>query len=174
MTLDHYWLQLGRIVSNLQSLEFLLRAVLYKVNPPPPGHPSLSVQLDELKVGQTVPENPLTDYRSLDGLITGYNEIVERHAPSLYVDTAVVGLRDALAHGRVSKAELDSDMMILKFSPPKNDQVVVVYAEKMTESWFKEQLSRVTQEIIKVSKADQLLAPDKSTLPAEPSTGVKA
>jgi hypothetical protein len=161
MTPEQYYLQLGRLVGNLHSLEFALRGVLYNADPPRPGDPSLLIQLHELRVGQTVPVNALTDYRTLEKLITAYNELVASRDAGLCVDTAVVDLRDAIAHGRVSSAEPAPDMMILKFGPEKSDQVTVAYAATMTEAWFKRQISRVYQEMMKVYSAGQLLAPDE-------------
>lgn len=165
MTPDHYYLQLGRLVGNLQSLEFELRAMLYAVNPPPPGDPSLSMQLHELKVGQTVPENLLTDYRTLTELIARYNKLVETHDSSLCVNTELVALRDALAHGRLAIPEPAPDMMILKFGPVRDGRVAVMYAATMTESWFKEQINLVHREAMKVYKAGQLLVSDPKAFP---------
>jgi hypothetical protein len=165
---DQYHLRLGQLVGNLQSLEFALRAVLYNANLPPEGGPELSIQLHQLEQGQVVPVNAMTDYRSLNQLITDYNKLVDR---SLRVDTRVVALRDALAHGRLAMPEPAADMIILKFSPEKEvgpekkRQVIVKYAETMTEAWFRKSIRLVLQEVTKVTKAGQFLIADPENRP---------
>src|SRR5216117_3606119 len=99
MDLEEHARLVGRLVGNLDSLEFALRAYLYeKADPPhtplPAGH-----TLDSLKIGDAVPINAMTDYSSLGELIDRYNRLVERSSPGLQVDRSLVSLRDALAHG---------------------------------------------------------------------------
>jgi hypothetical protein len=67
---------LGRIVANLQSLEFALRAYLYN-NAVPPHEPFLAgMSLDSLRLGDVVNINAFTDYSSLESLIERYNRLV--------------------------------------------------------------------------------------------------
>jgi hypothetical protein len=110
-------LALGKFVSNLQCLEFLLRNYLY--NHMESSASTLPVRLHEMHVGDWVAVNAFTDYKSLGQLIEHYNEAVAAD-PNLVVDPSVVSVRDALAHGRVSSRTIDSlpTPRILKFDTP--------------------------------------------------------
>lgn len=81
---------LGRLVANLQSLEFVLRAHLYAQSSAPHVPFAAGQSLDSLNVDEVVGENALTDYSSLGQLIDRYNvsirtthHILPSIAPSL-------------------------------------------------------------------------------------------
>ncbi len=99
MSFEEYASLIGKVVANLQALEFLLRAFLYAKGDPPHSAFPPGKAVDDLKVGDWAPENAMTCYDSLGDLIDRYNKI----APAARrVDPTIVELRDALAHGRVS------------------------------------------------------------------------
>jgi|SRR6185369_4840576 len=84
----------------------------------------------------------MTSYDTLCQLVTKFNdEMKRRGAPPL--DTSVVELRDALAHGRVSAAPPEENLRLLKFSKPVKGKVQVTFNEVMTEQWFKHRKSHV-------------------------------
>jgi len=147
---DKFYL-IGKLYSNLQSLEFVLRAALYDNKSKPHNPIEYGMSINTFSVGDIVPENALTDYSTLKQLIDRYNKEIAKDDPLLMVDNAIVTIRDALAHGRVSSNSPEDDMMILKFDIPKNSQVKVVFAQKMTKDWFKEKISKVYNEVLKVS-----------------------
>jgi len=62
---DKYAERLGKLMSNLHSLEFALRAFLLKFN----EGTEPKVDLDKLQVGDTVPANSFTSYASLGNLV---------------------------------------------------------------------------------------------------------
>jgi len=129
---------------NLHSLEFALRAVLFKE--------TNSVQhfdAKNLRVGDTYPINFFTNYMQLRELIENYNELPSTNLP---ISDEPIKLRDALAHGRVSSQLPDMKLEIVKFRPERNGQVRVVFYEKITEEWLKKQVSMLNGEIKKISK----------------------
>ena len=74
--------------------------------------------------------------------------MTERRAPKL--DTTLIDLRDALAHGRVSAAEQNETLRLVKFSKPNGGLTRVTYNQLMTEDWFMEQKSRIRNAITEV------------------------
>ena len=109
--------------------------------------------LQDLKTSDTVPENALTNYESLNQLIERYNRRIANSDPDLKVDPDIVTLRDALAHGRVSSLQEDSDIVLLKFSRPENGQVTVTFSECLTREWLSTRVRRVYTEVLKVLQA---------------------
>ena len=154
MTLEEHASCLGRLVGNLQSLEFLLRALLYKRAEPPHDPLPAGTSLSTLKIGDKVGVNALTDYDSLGSLIDRYNQAVSESNPDLQVDRSVVELRDAIAHGRVSGTAPSSDgLTLVKFDRPAAGMTTLVYSELLTAEWLKGEAFRVFAEMQKVVKA---------------------
>ncbi len=153
MDLEEYARLLGRIVGNLHSLEFLLRAFLYANAAPPHAPMPTGVSLNTLNVGDAVPLNAFTDYDALGRLIDRYNNAIGAAHPECVVDPTIVDLRDALAHGRVSSPDPSNDLVLLKFDRPSGSATRVTYAQRLTADWLKDQARRVFAEIEKVAKA---------------------
>lgn len=147
MDLNERALLLGQIISNFQSLEFALRASLYKLH-----RKNTRLKLDEMKVGDIVDLNELTDYSKLKKLIQRYNNEVVKNDQTLTLDKDLVELRDALAHGRVSCLSENDNLRIIKFEEPKNGKVKVSFSEEMTESWLKKQKKRVYEALMKTQR----------------------
>lgn len=143
----------GRLVGNLQSLEFAIRAYLYERAEPPHTPLPSGQTLDSLKTGDVVPVNALTDYSSLGQLIERYNKLIEKTHPELQVDRSLVSIRDALAHGRVSTSDPAKDFVLLKFDKPSGGVVSVAYAQTLTAVWLKSQTRQVFEEVKKIGKA---------------------
>lgn len=158
---DKHTLFLGKLVTNLQSLEFLLRGFLSTVynlnsNGLIPGMPK---NIYDLEVNTIVPENYLTNYYSLGQLIDKYNSYLNGRDTSLSINKqTLVDLRDALAHGRVSGTTPYPPHKILKFDSPKNGQVRVAFSQTMDEGWFRDQIRFVFGEVKKVYNACKLYA----------------
>ncbi len=144
---------LGRLITNLHSLEVSIRDFLF-TNDFGLEAATVHVQsLRELKIGQSVSENHFTNYNSLRTLIVKYNEQVSTFASELIVDDDIVNLRDALAHGRVFSFEPSSPSILLKFSKPKNGNTEVEFMAIMTRDWFDEQIKWTQNELKKVVEA---------------------
>ncbi len=143
MTFDEHAKHLGELVGSFQSLEFLLRVFLQEL---PIARPIGSIDIYAFPVGAEIPENEMTSYDSLSKLIEKFNaEMEKRNLPK--IDSALVEVRDALAHGRVSAASMDDNLQLLKFDKPKNGKVRVVFNERLTETWFMSQKKRVYEAI---------------------------
>jgi len=146
--LDEHSKNLGKIVANLQSLEFSLRVFLLEAD----GTRS-NVDYSRLNVGDQIAEDAFTNWDQLSDLIRKYNERVMSIDSSMCIDHSIVEIRHALAHGRVSAYSPEEPMHLLKFSEPKNKHVEVTYNAEMNATWFGEQIKRVLDAIIKVVDA---------------------
>ena len=142
MTLDKHARQLGGLVGNFQSLEFVLRAFLQGLPTSRPIGMPKGIDIYSFPMGTELPENEMTSYDSLSQLIDKFNtEMKTRALPE--IDPTLVEVRDALAHGRVSASSPNDNLRLLKFDKPKNGRVRVIFNEKMTEGWFTSQKKRV-------------------------------
>ncbi len=153
MELEEHARLMGRLVGNLQSLEFALRAYLYAKGDPPhtPFPPGQTLQ--SLKVGDMAPVNAMTDYSTLVQLIDRYNKLVGSTHPELQLDRSLVSIRDGLAHGRVSALDPADDLVLLKFERPSTSGARVAYSVTLTNDWLQSQIHRVFEELKKVMKA---------------------
>ena len=69
--------QLGGLLANLQSLEFILRAYLQKHSlPTPTAKASYGTDFYSFPVGTELPENEITNYNSLGQLIEKFNALM--------------------------------------------------------------------------------------------------
>jgi len=131
---------LGRLVGNLQSLEFLLRLFLQKQPSARPLGMAPGKDVYSYPVGSWLPENDLTSYDSLGQLIDKYN--AQPHVTQ--VDRSIVEVRDALAHGRVSGTDDSTQpLRLMKFSRPCAGRVRVEYNEELSPEWFSTEIRRV-------------------------------
>jgi len=144
---------LGKILTNLQALEFSLRLFLYESVGP--QHKTLT--LDQLAVGDWVPENPITNYDSLGDLVCKVNERLEALGVPERLDHSLIDLRDALAHGRTSALLPRGPFKLLKFSRPKQGKVQVTTAIDLTPQWLTEQTKRTFDEVQKIVQLGQYL-----------------
>jgi hypothetical protein len=158
-TLSDHTLALGKLATNLLSLEAMLRFFLSDTDAAS-GLPQASLsKLLQASVGQTFEACALTDYDSLGALVERYNERVLPKGANLEINgTEVVTLRDALAHGRVVASEPKPPLMLVKFAKPARDasMVTVRLAEELTRDWFSHHTSCIHEEIKKVIRARQL------------------
>lgn len=139
--------RLGRLVSNLVQLEFALRVALH-LQEPEEKRMSTEV-LRMVKPGDTVPENYLTDWSTLRELITAYNAN-ESARGGKTIDTGIVDLRDALAHGRMTASRMTSEYRLIRFSKPVAGAVTVERVETLT-------LARLAQQIDWTAEAASLV-----------------
>ena len=146
-------LAIGRLVTNLQSLEFALRLLLYELV----GPKDLSLHLERLSVGETVPENPITNYDSFGDLIRKVNEQLEAHAKSERIDPSLAHIRDSIAHGRVLAPRPNGPFALVKFSKPRAGFVKVTAAEQLNLPWLDTQIKRTYAELTKAVAAGRSL-----------------
>jgi len=154
---DKHSLNLGRLVGNLQSLEFALRAFLVNSEIASGASFPQSASLDKMNEGEIVPKNAFTNYDSLEKIIKKYNRDPKILAAGLTIDKSLVAVRDAIAHGRVSAPAPSASLRLLKFGKPENNQVKVVFSVTMTREWLAEQIKRAYEAVLKVSEANERL-----------------
>ena len=150
---DEYATLVGKVVINLQSLEFVLRGFLYECGDPPHNPLPQGADLNSYRRGDVVPLNAMTCYDSLGDLIKRYNTRVAAAHPEWVVDPTIVELRDALAHGRISANDPSADMFLLKFGGAPGDTMRVTYAQQVTREWLKSQVRTVLVEVQKTANA---------------------
>ena len=159
---DKHALNLGKLVGNFQSLEFVLRAFLTNDEIAQRGSlPKSATDMHEMNEGDIVPENAFTNYDTLGQLIEKYNRNPKILSAGLTIDETLVDIRDAIAHGRVSASTPSSSLKLLKFNKPKNNQIKVTFSVLMTKEWFGEHIKRVYEAALKVSEANDKLQSGK-------------
>jgi hypothetical protein len=103
-------------------------------------------------IGSELRESELTSYDSLGQLIDKYNrEAQRRQQPE--IDRALVELRDALAHGRVSAAATSDSLRLLRFEKPKDGRVKVSFNQELSTEWLSAQKVRVRDALFAVSSS---------------------
>lgn len=150
MTLEEYTFGVGKLIVNLHSFEFALRAFLWNRE----GGSSWAF-LESLCEGDTVPENAFTNYDTLGQLIIKYNAFVSSRFPNLQINPSLVDLRDALAHGRVASSVPSPPLRLLKFGKPAGGNVNVTHSIVVDDAWLSEQKTRVRLQLEKIMEADQ-------------------
>lgn len=136
MTTDEHALNLGWLLSNLQSLEFSLRFYLQKhVSTKPLGHAYGESYYDK-PIGAEVDENEITNYDTLGILMNKFNNAMRLEGRA-ELDLSLVDLRDSLAHGRIASMEEENQYRLIKYSKPVNGKAKILFNEKLTEEWFK-------------------------------------
>ena len=125
--------KLGKIVSNLQALEFLLRMILKNVN-----KEVTSTKYYDLKVNDKVTEDSFTNYDTLGQLIRKYNFLISAIDETFCISDEVVSLRDVIAHGRVFSMNPNPlhPSLLLKFGKAVDGKVKVSYSEEMNQNWY--------------------------------------
>lgn len=142
--------QVGKLVTHLHALEYVLRGRLSYEDPDVNGRPAADMRLAVLQPGDSVPVNSLTSYESLDQLIIRYNGSLPQEDDDLEADPSVGRLRDAVAHGRLVPIESEARLRLVKFARPEGNQTSVEFAETLTPEWIKSQCLRLQAEFEKV------------------------
>ena len=143
-------LNLGKLVGNLQMLEMGARMVIVKLDQW--AAKQVESQLPQVRTGDFVELNEFTNADDLTQTLKKYN----KRAPlDCKIDIGpIVGLRDALAHGRTFGSGSMNYLRLLKFSrKPKGEKVFVELAQDMTDEWFREETQKLVEAMEKVRKA---------------------
>src|SRR5258707_2816362 len=116
MTVDDHNRGIGSLVMDLQSLETHIRYFLYRRD----GEDAAFPKPGDWQTRETW----LTKFISLDDLIKEYNSSLESNERALFLVTdSIVGLRNAIAHGRLIAPNLNPPFSLWKFSRAKNFNV---------------------------------------------------
>ncbi|MBW1779731.1 MAG: hypothetical protein JRL30_03230 [Deltaproteobacteria bacterium] len=140
---------LGVLISYFHALEFILRGVLKNQE----KEKSNKVNYSTLKMGDSVPEDPMTNYDSLGALIKKYNKIAPNN---LKIDSEIITIRDAIAHGRVFSDTQNLPMKLFKFEKPENGVTSVKFAQTLDKDWFQSNLVHIYGEIEKAMKMNEM------------------
>jgi hypothetical protein len=153
---DPFALRLGRLLNSFQSLEFAIRAFLFNHRHDQAFHSDFNLRaLEQTPIGDWVPVNALTDYKTLEKLITTFNSHHRAVALGVAVDASVVAIRDALAHGRVYSHRGGDPMRLLKFGREIGGKVPVEFSEELSMEWLDKQVQRVQTEMHRVLSANE-------------------
>jgi hypothetical protein len=145
LTGDWHLLNVGYLVVTLQSIEYSARVAIGVLSEKRWRAPDFP----RLQKGDWVPEDAVTDFAPLGTVLRRFNEL----APAQYrVDARrLVALRDLLAHGRLISAAAAREtrnhlpLVIVKFGQVKAGRVPVIACDEMTEKWFQEQRTFLSQ-----------------------------
>jgi hypothetical protein len=143
-------LSLGKLIGNLQSLEMGARMAI--VNLDERAAEQVHSQLPQVKTGDLVELNAFTNKDDLTQTLEKFN----KRAPfECRIDIKlIVGLRDALAHGRTFGFGPVRPIRILKFGQKVTaGKVSVELAVDMTDAWFRENIQMLGQALEKIRKA---------------------
>lgn len=145
MSLDEHATSIGQIVTNLQSLELVLRLFLGETH-------QEKIEFPDPKA-VSVPLTHLTNYDTLGRLIRKFNKALnEDERKQFSVDEAVVNVRDAIAHGRIVGAYPNPPYMIYKFGSPDPHSrfVPVERREFMDDAWIDRNRQLVADQLQRV------------------------
>jgi len=134
----------GAVVTNLQSLETVIRIFLAKLNNQSFSLPSPGDQFAS--------ENYLTNYRSLGSLIDEYNRLLLASEVEFRVDRSVVDVRDAFAHGRLLSVGDVYPATLYKFSIAQGGKVAIEFQNVLTKEWLNSTKLMIRDEQMKVVK----------------------
>ena len=129
LTPDWHVFNVGMLIGNLQSLEFIARAAIADLTGAQWG-----ADLRTAQPGDSVSEGPMTNYDQLASVLKRFNSLAKT-GRQLDVDK-LVDSRDQLAHGRVAAIEPRFPLVLLKFGKPVGGRVQVLARIEMNEEWF--------------------------------------
>jgi hypothetical protein len=146
-----YDVSLGRLLTNMLSLELLLRLFLFNKEKENDDH---TFNIDSLKEGDIVPKNYLTDPNStLHPLTEKYNSYCKTNSRELCIDPSLADIRNALVHGRVLALDPSfSNTRLFNFVSQKDGQIKVSFSISMNEEWFKKQIRLFLNAMVNVQK----------------------
>jgi hypothetical protein len=138
MDVNEHARNIGGLFSNLQTIEFQIRAHLAWARFPevagmPQGH-----KLADFHIGNEYVAGSFTSYDALPALIDKFNEVAVKHSHRI-LDRGLIELRDALAHGRCAADPGDNYFRLIKFSMARAGRVTVVYNAIMDSAWYDRQ-----------------------------------
>jgi hypothetical protein len=144
-----YEANLGKLFTNILSLEMLLRLYLFY------KEPNIFInefKLDSFKEGDIVPNNYFTNSCTLRPLIEKYNIYCTDNFRELSIDPDLANVRNALAHGRVLSQEPSLCNIRLFNFELKNKNQTLTYNKIMDKEWFKKNITLFLNAIRNVHK----------------------
>lgn len=142
---------LARLLTNMLSLEMLLRLYLFNKEGETDSH---TFNIDSFKEGDIVPKNHLTDPNfTLRPLIEKYNSYCKTNSGELCINPNLADIRNAVVHGRVLSPEPTfSKIQLYNFLNDKDGQIKMSFTISMTKDWFTEQIRKFFNAMVNVQK----------------------
>ena len=142
MTQQDHIQGVGAIVTNLQSLETVIRIFLARVHDQRWKMPG--------PVDQLIDESYLTNFRALGPLIDQYNGLLSDNEQEFKVDRKAVDIRDAFAHGRLLSVGDIFPATLYKFGIAQDGKVPVMFQQVLTTDWLNSTKLMLRDEQLKV------------------------
>lgn len=154
--IQQYCQNLGGVIANLQGLEFYIRCVLSELPDSPPHGLAEGENIFDCKVGHELLESPMTNFDALGALIAKFNLVAKTYGWD-QLDTQLVQIRDALAHGRVAYPNDEGRFPhLMKFSKPRDGKVQVSFNAELSTDWFAQhiRLTQLAQDVVERASHD--------------------
>jgi hypothetical protein len=150
--LEDYALALGKLLSNLGALEFAIRMRLHKDDDKDSAQAMPRRWATDVPEGNLVPLNWITSWHQLGKLIDEYNRREQQLGSKDLLDTGIVDIRHAIAHGRVIGLSTEEPLRLLRFSKPVDGASTVALERRYTVTieWMGEQVRMVRAAILTV------------------------
>ncbi|KTB97120.1 hypothetical protein [Pseudomonas sp. ICMP 10191] len=141
MTLEEHSAALGKLLSNLQTVELLARMYIHEKSYKAENKSIPPFKINS-PVGSTHRADPFNNYDTLTTTLKKYNNL--NNKATVDIDS-LVELRDALAHGRILGEIDDDNLRLLKFSKEQNGEVRVTYNETLSKQWFDSNIKKTSE-----------------------------
>jgi hypothetical protein len=144
MTQEEHARHVGAIVTNLQSLETVVRIFLAAVDGQSWGLP---------KAGEAeVDENYLTNFRAFGPLVQRYNETLTPEERTKYsVDASHVLVRDSFAHGRPLSVGDIYPATLYKFGIAQKGKVPIEFCQLLSKDWMEKTRASLREDTLRVA-----------------------
>ena len=161
-----YPIKIGMLEVNMRSLEVFLRTFLLIDKYGLKKTTEIAQYLRNLKIGQEVDDNPLTEFIYFSQLVDNYNDKVSssHEYDGLKIDCNLKRFRNALAHGLafyLAPSPPYAEMLLLHFIKSKNNtttnKLTVGFKEIMTICWLNKKINWTQGEYKKVVKACRII-----------------
>jgi hypothetical protein len=91
------------------------------------------------------------------GLLKEFNRLVKDGHQEYCLDKTLIGLRNAIAHRRISARQPGLPVWLLNFKKDRREKIYVAVAEEITREWLDNQVHRLFLEKDKVISAGKAM-----------------
>ncbi len=154
---DSFELFLGKLLHNFLELELTIRLLLYADSQKRAGKQYESMNHFILKQGDSVAINAVTNDDEFSNLVEKYNKAVARLNKDLQIDKDLIGIRNAIVHGRLLSKNTLPPPRLVNFGRPKDGKISVTYVADISIDWLKKYLGVTDDSFQKVKKAHSLV-----------------
>lgn len=141
-----YGNHLGRLVANLVALEMNLRIALYLQETPRDKWAPKTFRLANVNVGGELEESWLCRWAYLSEAVKAFNAL-QLSGDRPQIDSEIVDLRNAPAHGSILGEDSGKPMALIRFSRATQGKCRVAEKHVMTIEWLKSQTQQVFEAV---------------------------